>query len=1070
MKLLYAPYFDLYKARKIKGHYRHLKNGKIVYIDEHLDKRKEAKKDPEKYRQRVIYADDKSTHIMNADGTVTQHPHDESKVLSDSDKVSRMGHSIPIDKDLATEMFRKKHWLEDPKRWKEFQNKIKENAKEKGIEGKKGEVSDQLKKEHKKLTEAYGERISRANAYLHGNRQLRDHLEERGETNDYDAAEHRLATENAEGFQEYLNRFKKQVKLADTKTASDCPTIVGLSPGIQFYGHQAEALARLNVLDKAIVDVDMGGGKGLLLPADAMNLMAQGKVKKPLIVVPTNTLEQNAKLTVEAYTEGRVNVFKIDNATLKKQFGNDLDTLCKAIDEAPPNTIFMVGYDFVAANHGADPDDMSTNYKNAQRLSGVGFDYVALDEAHRIKNVQTSRWEATQLLANAPYKRVASGTFISNNPADCLGQIAFLHPHVAMTEKDFKIKYGYVKTASNKDKKVAGVTKWSKEGTKRLREDLKDYGMISIRRSAWINKLPQRNEALSVCKPSDKLRKAYDDALEDTIRSMQEEDGFDELDDMVGADEDMKGAMVMKLNALQAISDYPDTIATMIDDAVDKMGGKRAANRAVKGDDDIDAELEETIEFLKRFTPATRNALSGLKGTVSPKALDVYKKMEEHFKDPKNGKFIIFCQRKLSAQHILDHMPEHLKEKALYYDANKKAELKEWATDPKGPQILVAVDLSITEGVNLQIANGMYRYDHHYSPGTQEQSYARIWRPGQQKPVKIHLGVVDDTMDVTKVARMISKLHTNMMVTSDMDDDDTFEAYTLNIENIRNNRNAHILPEYLDMGKKILDFQRDEGKDYDKRYKGEKDGKYPRGSAAPLGGTAAKDMHGLPGYQEYAGGVVGSGFIDDDAKDKLLGHYRDFVRTKIGKEKKHKAYDRDLESQVMPHVIALAERHAASPSKDSEVTPQLFNAYKNEYKKDNGDELSPNVQNALKHAVDSWATKKKHSSHTSDGDHEGALTVMDEKLKLKLKPQDKKAGVENLKALLAHLGNKTLKHLGNGEVENPEIAEKFWKQLEAKKGYDIPDKSKDALLGAAALIHENRKGYQGIKHYLEDEE
>jgi SNF2 family DNA or RNA helicase len=1073
MKLLFAPAgFNLIKARTVKGHYRQLSNGRIVYIDQHFDKRSQAKQKPKNFTHKVVHADEHSTTTVNAEGRQIVHKHNPSKQMSDEDIYNHLNSVLNVDHSLAFKVWMEKHHIDDYDEYLKYLLASEKRALNPRFEtlkdAEKWLDKNQISKVHKELKSKHGDTTTYTEAFLHSKDDtLRNHLMGTDESSDYDQARSQMLQDHAEDARVFAGKFKKEVEKANKLKAEDCPVIQGLSPHIQFFGHQAEALAKLSVLSKAVVDVDMGGGKGLLLPADAMNLMAKGEVKRPLIIVPTNTLDQNAKLTVENYTEGRVNVFKMDNRTLKKEFGGDIEAMMEAVEQAPPNTIFMAGYDFVSANHGADKNDPSTHYPNAQALNGASFDYVACDESHRIKTTQTARFKAVQYLSKAKYKRVASGTFISNNPIDAIGQLKFLHPNIKWDDEKFKEEYGYEESDQGKS--------WSRDGTKKLREDLQNLGLISIRRSAWINKLPKRDEQLSIVKPDKLMEGVYETALDDVISQLLDDKRLDSGADLLGEgdDEEITPQFMAKFNALQAISDYPDKIAELIETALDVVGGERKAKKATQLTDEEKADLAseevEAIEMLQKFSKATRAALRTLKKKVSPKALDVYKKMEEHFKDPKNGKFIIFCQRKLSAQHILDHMPEHLKQKALYYDANKKAELKEWATDPKGPQILVAVDASITEGVNLQIANGMYRYDHHYSPGTQEQSYARIWRPGQEKPVKIHLGIVDQTMDVTKVARMISKLHTNMMVTSDMDDDETFTAHKLNIDNIRNHRNAILLPQYMDMGKKILDFQKDEGKEYDKRYKGEKDGKYPRGNDAPLGGAQAKEMHGMPGYQEYAGGVVGSGFIDDDSKDQLLGHFRDYIRKNM-KGKQHLVYDREIENSVFPHIVALAERHNASPSKKQEVQKQLLNAYANEYKKTTGEDLSENVKKAAHHAVSAWATGKKAPPHTSDADHEGAITAMDEHLSMDMSPKEKKVAGQTLKELLGALGSKKLKHVGQGMVENPEIAEAFWKKRAKAKGYDLPDDVKDTLMGAAALIHENQGGYKAVKHYVEDEE
>jgi len=1104
MRLYFGPN-ALIKSRAVKAHYRHLPNGSLVYIDQHQDKRDQAKKDPGTFAGKVIHSDDKSTTVMpkrwqslRTKGKAVAPDVFKHKGEMNHDEKSRFLNGVYRPDEHAREIWQRSKGIKD---YDAFLDEILEAEKESPTPRFRNELGadfwiykNHVSKIAKHLNDTHGDVTTYAQAYTHKDPVLRDFFDDVASDPEmrgtHEQALGKLMGEHSEHAIEDVKRIFDEAGKVAHLGPKDCPHIPALSSSIKFFGHQAETLAKLDGLTNAMVDVDMGGGKGLILPADALNLMAKGKIKKPLIVVPTNTLDQNAKLTAEKYTEGRVNVFKMSAKTLKDDFKGDLEAMMQAMDEAPPNTIFMAGYDFVSYKPKGSDD-----YANAKRLSASGFDYVALDESHRIKTTETSRFKAVQHLSGIKYKRVASGTFISNNPLDAIGQLKFLHPYVNWTEKQFKEAYGHEGGAAKglegnaafgavvgggKGNKGKGrgpkSVKWSRDGLKKLREDLQRMGLVSIRRSAWIDKLPQRNEHMSVVKHDATTQGVYETALDDVISQILEESGVgDESEDFLPSEGDAKPAFMSKFNVLMGITDHPDTLAETVEKAISTLGGTRAAARAIKAElrgdaaAELEAEKQEAIDLLSKLSPDTRKAIRALKGKVSPKATDLYAKLDEHFKDPKNGKFIVFCQRRMSAQHVLDHMPEHLKSKAIYYDASHKKELEDFQNDPKGPQIIVAVDQSVTEGVNLQIANGMYRYDHHYSPGTQEQSYARIWRFGQDKPVNIHLGLVDDTMDVTKYVRLMAKLHTNMMIVSDMDDTDTETAITLNLENIRGMRKSEILPKYHELGQKILQFQHEEGKAYAKKYTGEDgDPQYKRSTAAPIGGEQAQAMHGQPGYQQYAGGVVGSGTVEDSEKDGLLGHFRDHLRSR-GKKDHHLLFDRGIEGSIMPHIVELASRHEAAKGKGKKVTDALFSSYVNEYEKKHKEKLTDGTKKAMRDTVDRWASGKAHTPH-KDQDHESAVEAALNTHGIKSDAKIKKHMGEHLKDMVKHLGSRQLDHLGDGDVANPKEADSFWPALEKKLGEKASAKTKKVLLSAAAMFQENQRGYNGVRHHIEGDE
>lgn len=1083
MKLVF---FNLKKA-KVKAHYRRLPNGHIVHIDEYINKVQAAKKDPKKYKNKVVHADENSTTTMNSDGELKTHPFKKYHEMHEESIKGHLNSSLPITQALATKIFKKKladkginldellktlvsdQIKQDNPKFKDdtgAMDWLKNTSFKSGSKKKKlgedvkiiGELGS-IKDIHEGLVEAHGNSSTPSQAYLkESNTDYKDLIDSLAESDiDHLRGEAKLIQEHSLMASKDLEKQKILVENSKNLTAKDCPKIVGLSATTKLFGHQAETLAKLNILEKAIIDVDMGGGKGLILPADALNLMAQGKVKRPLIVVPGATLEQNAS-KIHDYTDKGVNVFLISNKTIKEKYNGDIDQMVDDIHNAPENTIFMATYD-VFSYRSVDPDDPEEEFPRIKRLSNAQFDMVSLDESHLIKNSDSARFKSLKYLSSAKYKRAASGTFLSNNPLDVIGQTKFLFPHLNWDLKNFKENYGYLDKKGEDDDSGESGTNWT--NLKQLRSDLKNLGMISLRRSAWIDKLPEREEKVSVSSLTPEHQAVYDLVLEDVSTQIEEmfrsNPKFKKFveEDGLGDIENMPPDALAKLQIVSSVVDHPHELAVRMQEKSTEV--KKLMSEA-KTEEDSE-EVKSQLMSLLKLNSKTRAAIRGLKGMVSPKALDCYKKIEEHFKDPKNGKYIVFCQRKDSASHIIENMPEHLKKHAVYFDASQKHVLKEFTREDGGPKILVGVDQSIKEGVNLQMANGMYRYDTHYSPGSQEQSYARIWRFGQKRPAKISVGVADNTFDVPKYARLQSKLYQNMQVTSEFKDD-TPTTFKMNLRTIKNNNKASILPAYEDLGKNIIDFQREENKTLSKNYG---KGMYDVNSKEKLKGEL---RHGLGAYHDDTDERKVQK-LDPKTEDSLLGHYRENL-AEHSKLKDEAIYDPEIHDSYLMDSYRLAMRQKARDPNAKTIDPVLEKQFRSEFKEANGSDLNDKEWKILSGSVNGALSGKAHKAHASHS-VDIPLKIMMGKLGIKSSKESFKLAGDEVHKLIKHLGKNELTHLGNGKIENPEVANEAIAKLEKEMGEKVSPKYKKLILGTAGMLSEVHGGWPKIAYQHEGE-
>ncbi|QZE56039.1 hypothetical protein pEaSNUABM52_00181 [Erwinia phage pEp_SNUABM_52] len=150
----------------------------------------------------------------------------------------------------------------------------------------------------------------------------------------------------------------------------------------------------------------------------------------------------------------------------------------------------------------------------------------------------------------------------------------------------------------------------------------------------------------------------------------------------------------------------------------------------------------------------------------------------DYWKPETQGKLIVFTRYVRAANAIYNALPENYKKIAALYHGevgklgqSKDANLDAFKTD-NAVQILIANEQAISEGHNMQMGSRIIRCDTPWSPGTYDQSTARIFRPDVSaaqldengKPgdmprevVFIDWVMTNKTLEVGKVARLMWK-------------------------------------------------------------------------------------------------------------------------------------------------------------------------------------------------------------------------------------------------------------------------------------------------------------------------
>jgi hypothetical protein len=526
------------------------------------------------------------------------------------------------------------------------------------------------------------------------------------------------AIESSAGqYTQLRDRIARERQGFDAAKKEDIPTLPALRKDFKYLPHQAEAVSRLDKAgNTAIIDVSTGGGKTPILICDIVNLMSKGKIRRPLVVAP-GTIIGTWIEAVDFFSGGQINAVAVTTETMANWGEKDIE---KLVASAPPNTIFLTTYVYLRL--GADVDAMQ--FPNIDWLKKhVKPDYVALDESHTIKNMDSGWSNAARALRDVPYRRLSTGTLLSNNPKDLIGQMSFINPRVFGTVEQFNEKYGFFTTKSG------NVYAWKSDAAKRIREDLKTSSYYLIyREKDWAATLPKLNVDYHVVKMTPAQEKNYDRLVNETMEEIMKDPKLRKMwQELIESDDEefsIGASLLAKFARLEQYVTAPD---------IDPLFKTSSA-----GSDKVSSKMKVIDDLIDKSIKAGKKCIVGL-----------------HYK--------------FAAEHLLKHSRH--KDVAVYYDASNKRVISQFSSDP-GTKVVFAVMQSMKEGLNLQMADRVIIADIDWTPGATKQFIARIWRPEgakflKDKQVHVDYVVSDNSADVIKLGRLISKRLLNAEIMED---------------------------------------------------------------------------------------------------------------------------------------------------------------------------------------------------------------------------------------------------------------------------------------------------------------
>lgn len=544
------------------------------------------------------------------------------------------------------------------------------------------------------------------------------------------------------------HHFNEKVALPNIKIGGN--GLVGLLP------HQSRIYSSMSKTPRlAVLPVMTGGGKSLLSILDALSGIRNNPGIRPVISTK-GSLVKGLVTEINRVSQGALNPIPLRAGVLRRlrKYGIDtLEKLIKWVRALPPNTIFINAY--------SDYASRSKIYKEVPSIPGIGtksvidsqylrimriisFQMTIGDESHLIKNPDSNRSRgAYSAFCSAEYRRVMSGTFVSNTVKDVVGQTNALSPLIFGNDSEkFCTKYN-IEKGIIKDDATAALLK---------RQMLQYTAYHQATEDEWSFMLPAKQDEVIDVKLTQKQTEYYQKLM---LAAYLELTGKKKLEDAEAED---------------------------VDDEEDDEDDEE------EGDEAFVTQAKKVFAIVEQFLSAPDEDEEYIAQTEKPTGADLVspkvpsadilidKLLREGDDDPAKNKIIVFGINISAVRHFMRHS-KHAKNAVVYYAGDFEA-LRQYSTD-NSKRILVAAETSIREGENLQMTRAIIKLQVPWAPGDYIQALARMYRPdprGKYNRDSVNHYVLsavkndgEVTLDGCKMARLISKFVSNARLTYEND-------------------------------------------------------------------------------------------------------------------------------------------------------------------------------------------------------------------------------------------------------------------------------------------------------------
>lgn len=522
--------------------------------------------------------------------------------------------------------------------------------------------------------------------------------------------------------------------------------VPNLKPETAVMPHQADTIGVANSDPmNMIMAVGTGGGKTITQIITALLYIKEHPGAKVLILTLKRLIPQFLD-DIASFSGGDVNGVPLVVGTqdepgpiermLELDPTNTMKKLVQWVRDLPPNSIFLGAHDDMK-NTRVLFKEMPTSVGYLSHHSDVshfaifikacGFNKVLIDEAHEAFNVESTaadrvtRSEGVQRALQGPETRgLGSGTIINNQVVhDTWAAMYLMSPLRAGTYAAFCKKYGFKQGAMPSGDQLKAVLK-----------DLNDVSaFVSKSAEDWAFVLPKMTTKFYDVVMTKRQSEFYELSLRAKIEKIfKKKTDSDE-------NEEVTVTLSSQLQGLEQWMVAPD----------DPMDGKN--------------------KFPSLVPPPSPEDL------ISPMVGGMERVIRQHIVSKDEGKVLVFSINKVGSAHYMKHLPSMLSDilpdgAIIRYTTGDAAAIKAFQDD-KNVRVMLCDETSLSAGYNLQQASLIIRTQCRWTPGSDEQSRARMYRPDlksdtlrenvRQAWLIMMTSDGRNTIDAVKASRLFSK-------------------------------------------------------------------------------------------------------------------------------------------------------------------------------------------------------------------------------------------------------------------------------------------------------------------------
>ncbi|WP_153123530.1 DEAD/DEAH box helicase [Peribacillus tepidiphilus] len=444
--------------------------------------------------------------------------------------------------------------------------------------------------------------------------------------------------------------------------------------------HQLEAAKEVveNMNGKAILADEVGLGKTIEAGLILKEYMIRGLVKKVLILVPASlvsqwTFELNSKFFIPAVAQRKSYVWE------------SCDVVVSSIDTAKRSPHREIIY--------------SQNY-----------DFIIIDEAHKLKNNKTKNYEFVQNLKKR-FCLLLTATPIQNKVEEIFHLVSLLKPGQLGNATYFSEKFKGKGRNINEDNYL---------------KELVNKVMIRNRRGDTGIEWTKRKVQTVVIDFSDDERELYD-----AVSKFKPYGG-----ESIGS---VFSTLTLQREACSSREAVFQTLKNMLEKT-----------------DTPSHSIKEKVHFLaKKVEGVTCNS-------KAEKALELIKQI--------NDKVIIFTEYRATQLYLQCFLKQNGITSVPFRGGFKRGK-KDWMRElfQKHAQVLIATEAG-GEGINLQFCNHIINFDLPWNPMRLEQRIGRVHRLGQEKDVNIYNFAVRNTIEEHILKLLYEKINLFERVVGELDE------------------------------------------------------------------------------------------------------------------------------------------------------------------------------------------------------------------------------------------------------------------------------------------------------------